>query len=281
MISKDTITLVRDRTDLAAVVSESVPSLKKRGRRFVGLCPFHKEKTPSFHVNPDTGLFHCFGCKESGDAFSFLERVEGYTFIEAVRSLAERAGIPIEEERGAAPSDADRHKKEREALYGVMQMAATFYEQQLREHPQRAFALDELARRQLDPANDAVQAFRVGYAPPGWDGLAAFLKKQGVSPAISESVGLAVPRSSGTGYYDRFRHRLMFAVVDVQGRVVASVSYTHLQAKALRSRRRAWLAPQARALWPQVPAQAPCPRRARGLPAPPRRRQSRGGARPG
>jgi len=221
MISKDTITLVRDRTDLAAVVSESVPSLKKRGRRFVGLCPFHKEKTPSFHVNPDTGLFHCFGCKESGDAFSFLERVEGYTFIEAVRSLAERAGIPIEEERGAAPSDADRHKKEREALYVVMQMAATFYEQQLREHPQRAFALDELARRQLDPANDAVQAFRVGYAPPGWDGLAAFLKKQGVSPAISETVGLTVPRSSGTGYYDRFRHRLMFAVVDVQGRVVA------------------------------------------------------------
>jgi DNA primase len=221
MISKDTITLVRDRTDLAAVVSESVPTLKKRGRRFVGLCPFHKEKTPSFHVNPDTGLYHCFGCKESGDAFSFLERVEGYTFIEAVRALAERAGIPIEEERGAAPSDADRHKKEREALYGVMQMAATFYEQQLREHPQRSYALDELARRDLDPAHEAVQAFRVGYAPPGWDGLATFLKKQGVSPAISESVGLAVPRSTGASYYDRFRHRLMFAVVDVQGRVVA------------------------------------------------------------
>ncbi|MGO9836194.1 MAG: DNA primase [Polyangiaceae bacterium] len=221
MISKDTITLVRDRTDLAAVVSQSVPTLKKRGRRFVGLCPFHKEKTPSFHVNPDTGLYHCFGCKESGDAFRFLERVEGYTFIEAVRALAERAGIVIEEERGVAPSDADRHKKEREALYGVMQMAATFYEQQLREHPQRSYALDELARRGLDPAHEAVQAFRVGYAPPGWDGLAAFLKKQGVSPAISESVGLAVPRSTGAGYYDRFRHRLMFAVVDVQGRVVA------------------------------------------------------------
>jgi DNA primase len=221
MISKDTITLVRDRTDLAAVVSESVPSLKKRGRRFVGLCPFHKEKTPSFHVNPDTGLYHCFGCKESGDVFGFLERVEGYTFVEAVRALAERAGISIDEERGAAPSDADRHKKEREALYGVMQMAAAFYEEQLREHPQRSYALDELARRDLDPTNDAVQAFRVGYAPPGWDGLAAFLKKQSVSPAVAESVGLTVPRSNGTGYYDRFRHRLMFAVVDVKGRVVA------------------------------------------------------------
>jgi DNA primase len=221
MISKDTITLVRDRTDLAAVVSESVPSLKKRGRRFVGLCPFHKEKTPSFHVNPDTGLYHCFGCKESGDVFGFLERVEGYTFVEAVRALAERAGISIDEERGAPPSDADRHKKEREALYGVMQMAAGFYEEQLREHAQRSYALEELARRDLEPTNDAVQAFRVGYAPPGWDGLAAFLKKQSVSPAVAESVGLTVPRSSGTGYYDRFRHRLMFAVVDVKGRVVA------------------------------------------------------------
>jgi len=221
MISKDTITLVRDRTDLAAVISESVPSLKKRGRRFVGLCPFHKEKTPSFHVNPDTGLYHCFGCKESGDAFRFLERVEGYTFVEAVRVLAERSGIPIAEERGATPTDIDRHKKEREALYGAMQMAAAYYEQQLREHPQRSHALDELARRGLDPAHEAVQAFRVGYAPPGWEGLTAFLKKQSVSPAIAETVGLTVPRSSGAGSYDRFRHRLMFAVADVQGRVVA------------------------------------------------------------
>ena len=128
MISKDTISLVRDRTDIVAVVSENVPSLKKRGRRFLGLCPFHQEKTPSFHVNPDTGLYHCFGCKESGDVFRFLERVEGHTFVEAVRALAERAGIPILEERGNLPSDADRQKKEREALYGVMQMAATWYE---------------------------------------------------------------------------------------------------------------------------------------------------------
>ncbi len=198
-----------------------MPSLKKRGRRFVGLCPFHKEKTPSFNVNPDTGLYHCFGCKESGDAIRFLERVEGYTFAEAVRALAERAGVPIEEERGGRPSEAERHKKEREALYGVMQMAAAWYEEQLREHPQQPYAIDELARRDLEPANDAVQAFRVGYAPAGWDGLASFLKKQGVSPAVAESVGLVVPRSSGTGYYDRFRHRLMFAVIDAQGRVVA------------------------------------------------------------
>lgn len=221
MISKDTISLVRDRTDIVAVISESVPSLKRRGRRFLGLCPFHKEKTPSFNVNPDSGMYHCFGCKESGDVFRFLERVEGYTFLDALRVLAERAGIGMEEQRNAVPTDADRHKKEREALYGVLQIAAAWFEEQLREHPERQYAIDELARRELTPDAPAVQAFRVGYAPSGWDGLASFLKKQSTSPAVAESVGLIVPRSSGAGYYDRFRHRLMFAVVDAQGRVVA------------------------------------------------------------
>jgi DNA primase len=221
MISKDTIALVRDRTDILSVISESVPSLKKRGRRFVGLCPFHKEKTPSFHVNPDTGHYHCFGCKEGGDVFTFLERIEGYAFIEAVRALAERAGIAVEETAGADSREADRHKKEREAHYGALQMAAAFYETQLREHPHRGHAIAELGRRGLLPDAEVVQAFRIGYASPGWDGLASFFKRQGVSPAVAEAVGLTVPRSSGSGYYDRFRHRLMFAVIDTQGRVVA------------------------------------------------------------
>jgi DNA primase len=220
MIPKDTITLIRDRTDIVAVVSESVPSLKKRGRRFLGLCPFHKEKTPSFNVNQDTGVYHCFGCKESGDVFTFLQKADGYTFHEAVRALAERAGIVIEEERGVLPSEADRHKKEREALYAAMTMAAVYYEEQLRTHPHKQLAVDELARRDLALDSEAMQAFRIGYAPPGWDGLAMYFKKQGVSPAIGESVGLLVPRSNGT-YYDRFRHRLMFAVIDTHGRVVA------------------------------------------------------------
>jgi DNA primase len=221
MISKDTIALVRERSDIVAVIGESVPTLKKRGRKFIGLCPFHKEKTPSFNVNPDAGVYHCFGCKESGDVITFLERSEGYSFAEAVRMLAERAGVAIEEERGAAPAEAERRRKDRDVLYGIMQMAATWYERQLAEHPQRTFAVDELARRGLTPQDPAVQAFRVGYAPAGWDELGAFLKKQGVSPALAESVGLVVPRSSGSGYYDRFRHRLMFAVADTQGRVVA------------------------------------------------------------
>lgn len=228
MISPETIALVRERTDILAVIGEAVPSLKRHGRSWSGLCPFHKEKTPSFHVNPDRGFFHCFGCKESGSAIDFLIRHEGYTFPEAVRALAERAGIPVEETKGGGGSfgEGDRQKKAREDLYAVNQLAATYFEEQLRVHEHRGYAIEELARRALTPGtnpriDEALQAFRIGYAPSGWDGLATFLRAQGVSPVAAETVGLLVPRSSGSGYYDRFRHRLMFAVVDPQGRVVA------------------------------------------------------------
>lgn len=227
MISPETIARVRERTDILAVIGEGVPSLKRRGRSWVGLCPFHKEKSPSFHVNPDRGFFHCFGCKESGSAIDFLMKHEGYTFPEAVRALAERAGIAIEESKNIAQvTEADRQRKARDDLYAVNALAATFFEEQLRKHEHRAFAIEELEKRGLPPGKDpkideVLQAFRIGYAPPGWDGLASFLKAQGVSPVAAETVGLLVPRSSGSGYYDRFRHRLMFAVVDAQGRVVA------------------------------------------------------------
>lgn len=220
MISPDTISQVRERTDIVAIVSESVPSLKKRGRSFVGLCPFHQEKSASFHVNAERGFFHCFGCKESGSAIDFLMKADGYTFPEAVRVLAERAGVEIREDRGDR-TDADRHRREREDLYSVSQAAASYFETELRSHPLASFAVDELARRGIAIKDDVVQAFRIGYAPHGWDGLANFLRSQGFSPVTAEAVGLLVPRSSGTGHYDRFRHRLMFTILDTQGRVVA------------------------------------------------------------
>lgn len=221
MISPETVALVRERADIVAVVSESVPSLKRRGRSFVGLCPFHKEKSPSFHVNQDRGFFHCFGCKESGSAIDFIMKQDGATFPEAVRGLAERFGIPIMETERVDRGDVDRQKRQREDLYAVSQLAATFYEEQLRKHLHREHAHAELARRGLQVEDDVVQAFRIGYAPASWDGLTSFLRAQGVSPILAESVGLLVPRSSGQGHYDRFRHRLMFAVMDTQGRVVA------------------------------------------------------------
>ena len=140
------------------------------------------------------------------------------------RVTTERAGIPIVEDRSQsteADRQAERNKREREDLHSALHMAATWYEEQLRVHPHRSFAIDELARRALAPDNEAVQAFRVGYAPPEWDGLATFLKKQRVSPAVGEAAGLIVPRASGGGYYDRFRHRLMFSIMDRRGHVIA------------------------------------------------------------
>jgi DNA primase len=221
MIAPDTIALVRERTNIVTVIQESVPSLKRRGRSWVGLCPFHKEKTPSFHVNPDRGFFHCFGCQESGSAIDFLMKHDGLTFPEAVRALAERCGIEVQEDHKRDTTEVDRQKKHREDLYAVMNVAATFYERQLHDHEQRKYAIDELHKRGLEPTADVIQAFRIGYAPAAWDSLAVHLKAQGLSPALAEQVGLLVPRQGSSGHYDRFRHRLMFGVSDTQGRVVA------------------------------------------------------------
>lgn len=236
MISPDTIAMVKERTDIAALVAETV-KLTRRGRTFVGLCPFHQEKTPSFHVNAERGFFHCFGCKESGGPVDFLMKIEGHSFPEAVRVLAERAGITVEETiTDQERREANAARRSKEDLYSVNNLAATFFERSLRgaaTHPLARYAQEELARRGLPVPKeddgigegarigDTLQAFRIGYAPFGWDGLAMHLRQQGISPTVGERVGLLVPRSSGSGHYDRFRHRLMFAVTDPMGRVVA------------------------------------------------------------
>ena len=235
MISARTLAEVKERTDLVALIGEHVPSLKLRGRSYTGLCPFHAEKTPSFHVNRERAFYHCFGCKESGGAIDFLMKVEGHTFPEAVRDLAERAGITVEDDESPEQRrDFDRKRREAQDLYQVMNLAALFYETQLRQHDSREYALAELRSRGLEPpprtgAEDAaagriqetLDAFRLGYAPHGWDELAKYLRAQGVAASDAERAGLLLPRSSGTGHYDRFRHRLMFAVTDTHGRVVA------------------------------------------------------------
>jgi DNA primase len=221
VISPETIALVRERTNIVAVITESVPSLKRKGRSWVGLCPFHKEKTGSFNVNPDRGFFHCFGCKESGSAIDFLMKHDGLTFPEAVRALADRCGIEVQEDQKRDTTEFDRVKKHKDDLLAVMNVAATFYERQLHEHADKAYAIEELEKRGLKPDQDVIQQFRIGYAPAAWDSLAQHLKAQGLSPALGEQVGLLVPRQGSSGHYDRFRHRLMFAVMDTQGRVVA------------------------------------------------------------
>lgn len=227
MIGQETIDRVRRETKLVELIGESV-KLQRRGRSFTGLCPFHKEKTPSFHVNAERGFYHCFGCHASGDAIKFVQETEGLDFVEAVRGLAERAGIDIiENESDAERKQQAEQRRRQQELYDLGDRAAEYFERMLREHPLADHARAELARRGLTPATptdaiaDALQAFRMGYAPYGWDGLVRFLKESGLSARAAETVGLLAPRKTGTGHYDRFRHRLMFAVIDVQGRVVA------------------------------------------------------------
>lgn len=227
MISPETIAQVRQRANIVAIISETV-KLTRRGRHHLGLCPFHKEKTPSFHVNGETGRYYCFGCHEKGSVIDFIMRLEGLEFPQAVRVLAERIGIEIEElsAEKTASSTSRETTRTKQRLYEINQIAASYFETQLRQHPFSRVAREELKRRELvaatptDAVADALQAFRVGYAPAGWDGLLSHLRGQGVSPTDAELLGLIVPRKGGSGHYDFFRNRLMFAVVDVQGRVV-------------------------------------------------------------
>ncbi len=227
MIDQETIERIREQTDIVSLVGDSV-KLLRAGRQLKGLCPFHKEKTPSFNVNPDTGRYYCFGCQASGDVFKYVQETEGLTFIEAVRHLAERAGITIVESSSPLhQSEEAAARRRKQELFDVSHAAAVYFERQLEEHPLAGLARAELARRGLvaesptDLVADALQAFRVGYAPYGWDGLATHLAKVGFSPRAGETVGLVMPRRTGGGYYDRFRHRLVFAVLDLQGRVIA------------------------------------------------------------
>jgi DNA primase len=235
VISPSTIAQIRERTDIVALIGETV-RLTRKGRSFLGLCPFHKEKTPSFSVSAERGYYYCFGCKENGSAIDFVMKLEGKTFPEAVRALAERAGIEVEETAtDKERREADAARRAKDDLYEVNGLAATFFEHCLRggpgarPHPLAHLAAAELARRGLSlpppgatsPVLDTLQAFRIGYAPYAWDGLAAYFQKHGISPAMAERVGLLVPRTQGGGHYDRFRHRLMFAVLDVSGRVIA------------------------------------------------------------
>jgi DNA primase len=202
---------IRVSVDIVDLVGRFV-NLKKAGQNWKGLCPFHAEKTPSFMVNPKKGIFHCFGCGIGGDAFGFLMRQDRLSFPEAVRALAKTAGVALPDEQGPRP-DAGR-----EELYRVMDLAARFYAETLWSAAGDR-AREYLSRRGID--GEVARRFRLGYAPEGWDALLGFMRAQGVAAEALETTGLVVRRESGSGYYDRFRGRLMFTIHDVQGRAVA------------------------------------------------------------
>ena len=218
MIPDEKIAEIRDRAPIADIVAEHV-TLKRSGNSMRGLCPFHNEKTPSFYVHPSRGFYHCFGCNASGDVFSFLMHVEGKSFPEIARMLSESTGVELPSTDPKAEAVYQRNKTLQERLATVMEAATAYYEAQLQSNANAPIARQEIESRRVQ--SEAATSFRLGYAPEGWDGLVRHLDAASVSPADAESLGLIVQKKSGRGYYDRFRHRLMFPIRDLHGRVVA------------------------------------------------------------
>ncbi|RAL23839.1 DNA primase [Lujinxingia litoralis] len=216
LIPQSVIEDVLARTDILQTIQQYV-SLKRAGHNYKGLCPFHEENTPSFNVHPGMGIYKCFGCSEGGNVIQFLMSIEGWSFPETVRTLAERAGVEIPEE---SPQEAERARKRREgkkAYLAIMGAAREFYEAQLwgaRGEVARRY----LAERGIDEAT--ARRFGLGYAPEGWDHTINALGKQGYKPSWLERAGLVIPNNKG-GFYDRFRHRVVFPVVDVWGNTLA------------------------------------------------------------
>lgn len=211
LIPDDIISEIRDRADLVAIIGRHV-KLKKSGRSFKGLCPFHSEKSPSFHVHPDKGFYYCFGCQAKGDAFSFLKEYEGKSFIEAAESLAGELGITIPEESLKAGGPRSRRRE----MLDLNRVATDFYQERLR-HPSATDARAYLEGRGI--GEEISKAFQLGYAPDEWGELASELRRLGQSPDVAEDVGLVVPKKQGRGYYDRFRDRLMCPIIMPGGEV--------------------------------------------------------------
>lgn len=228
MISPATIAAVKERAQILDLVREVTEVRKSGHRSYLALCVFHKEKTPSLSLNLERNYYYCFGCREHGDPISFVMANEGVSFTEAVRSLADRYGVDIEE--GTAKDRAEHDTREREAqdLYNVNQIAAAFYFDRLwSREPARGsiYAFEELDRRGLQgrPEDEntegmALRAFQVGYAPAAWRGLVEHLQRQRIAFSTAQKAGLLVQKAGR--FYDRFRHRLMFPVLDHLGRIV-------------------------------------------------------------
>jgi DNA primase len=219
LIPPATLEQIRAASDIVDVISAVLP-LKHAGANFVALCPFHKEKTPSFHVNPQRQIFHCFGCHKGGDVFTFVKEYENISFIEAVRRLAERARIPLAYEENPAAQQTQFLK---ETLLKIHEQLAQRWQAALANDAAGQIARDYLARRGVSA--EAVKLFRLGYAPDAWDDTVNWAKSRGFDLATVEQAGLIIRKEAEGGgpprYYDRFRGRLMFPICDEQGRVIA------------------------------------------------------------
>jgi DNA primase len=214
LVSQSTLEQIRAANDIVDIIGAHVP-LKRNGANFVCLCPFHKEKSPSFNVNPSRQIFRCFGCGKGGDVFTFVKEYENLDFMDAVRRLAERARIPLEMDNDPAVRD---QRSIKDQLLKIHEAITQRWQQCLAGEAAGQVAREYLERRSVHP--DGVREFRVGAAPEAWDDTVNWAKAKGFSPELCETAGLILRRDSG-GWYDRFRGRLIFPICDEQGRVIA------------------------------------------------------------
>lgn len=206
---------LRDRNDIVAVISETVP-LKQQGRNWIGRCPFHDDRTPSFSVSPDKQMYYCFGCQAGGDVFSFIMQKDHCSFPEAVATLARRVGMALPAAAGYDEA-SERRWRQRQALYRAHELAARFFEAALRHEKWGAKARRYLQERGI--SEETQKIYRLGYALPKWNALMNKLNERGVTTETLVRSGLCTNKQGRT--FDRFRDRLMFPITDVQGRVIA------------------------------------------------------------
>jgi DNA primase len=214
LIADHILEQIRQNNDIVEVIGSYFP-LKRAGANFRALCPFHKEKTPSFNVNPQKQIWHCFGCGAGGDVFTFVMKYENLDFISAVRRLAERTGVRLEFEETASEPNRDQ----KEPLFKLHEQVAEFFHQTLLKEKSAEPARAYLKKRGITA--DVVKRWRLGYSPDAWDALIQWAASRKFSAELLETAGLALRRERGDGFYDRFRGRLMFPICDEQGRVVA------------------------------------------------------------
>ncbi len=215
LVNQLTLEKIRSASDIVEVVGAVVP-LKRNGANFVALCPFHKEKSPSFNVNPQKQIYRCFGCGKGGDVFRFLQDYENLTFMESVRRLAERARITLEIDQ--TPGAAEERSM-RQVLFEIHERITERWQQALWQDAAGQIARDYLQKRGVSEAS--ARLFKIGYAPDLWDDTVNWARTKKYDPSLVEKAGLIVSRDGGEGHYDRFRGRLMFPIADEQGRVIA------------------------------------------------------------
>lgn len=207
----DNIQQIKDKLDIIDVISGYL-KVAKSGVNFKARCPFHNEKTPSFFISPERQIWHCFGCSKGGDMFGFIQEIEGVEFSEALKILAQRAGVQLENFSGSAAKD------EKSVLYEICEIATRFFEKQLYQSGAGKRALAYLTNRGL--AEETMKEFRLGFAPAEWESLVIFLRNCGYKDSDIVGAGLAIKRDSAEGVYDRFRSRIVFPIFDLNGQVV-------------------------------------------------------------